>query len=449
MFSRLAGKSMVLGITGGIAAYKAAELCRLLVKAGVRVRVVMTAAATQFIAPLTLQTLSGAPVGLELLDADAEARISHIRLGDEADAIVIAPASADSIARFAAGMANDLLTAVVLASQVPVLLAPAMNVNMWQNPITQQNLGRLLGTGRFRTVGPDSGELACGWVGAGRLIEPPEIVEACERMLTPQDLVGRRIVVTAGPTLEPVDDVRSLANRSSGKMGFAVAVGAARRGAEVTLIAGPVALSTPTGGGIRRVDVETAEEMRAALADAVPEADAVVMAAAVSDFRPATRARGKLSRRAKPEATPGSIPLVANADLLAELGRNRRGGRPLLVGFAAEVGMTPESLVLRAREKLVEKGCDLVVANDVGASGIGFGSDDNAVTLVFPSGVTEAVARAPKLEIANVVLDRVVARLPRAVGSVPLPRRRVPGVRPAAARRATAVGPTGSRGRRG
>jgi phosphopantothenoylcysteine decarboxylase/phosphopantothenate--cysteine ligase len=219
--SGLVGKTVVLGVTGGIAAYKAAELCRLLIKAGVTVRVVMTEAATRFIAPLTLQTLSGAPVARDLFDLDEEARIGHIRLGDEADLIVVAPATADVIARFAAGMADDLLAAVVLASRVPVLLAPAMNVNMWQNPITQQNLSRLVGSGRFRTAGPDAGELACGWVGDGRLMEPTEIVEAAARVLALQDLTGRKVVVTAGPTFEPIDDVRFIGNRSSGKMGFA------------------------------------------------------------------------------------------------------------------------------------------------------------------------------------------------------------------------------------
>jgi phosphopantothenoylcysteine decarboxylase/phosphopantothenate--cysteine ligase len=460
MAHELAGKSVVLGVTGGIAAYKAAELCRLLIQAGARVRVVMTPAATRFIGALTLQTLSGAPVGLELLDSDEEARIGHIRIGDEADVIVVAPASADSIARMAAGMADDLLTAVILASRVPVLLAPAMNVNMWQNPLTQLNLGRLLGTRRFTTVGPDSGELACGWVGAGRLIEPAEILEGVERLLRPQDLEGRRLVVTAGPTFEPIDDVRFIGNRSSGKMGFAVAAAAAARGAEVTLIAGPVALPKPVGAGIVRRDVETTEQMRLALAEAVPGADAVIMAAAVADFRPAARAAGKLSRRARgqpgatpagstgagpsglatgagvpatPSATPAGmvIDLLANPDLLAELGRARRGGRPLLVGFAAEMGGAPGAMVARAREKLVEKGCDLVVANDVGVPGIGFGSDDNAVTLVYPRGArgapgdgVETLGRAPKAAIAHAILDRLVLRLPVRGDAAALPARR-------------------------
>jgi phosphopantothenoylcysteine decarboxylase/phosphopantothenate--cysteine ligase len=494
MAHELAGKSVVLGVTGGIAAYKAAELCRLLIRAGARVRVVMTPAATRFIGALTLQTLSGAPVGLELLDGDEEARIGHIRIGDEADVIVVAPASADAIARMAAGMADDLLTAVILASRVPVLLAPAMNVNMWQNPLTQLNLGRLLGTRRFTTVGPDSGELACGWVGAGRLIEPAEILEGIERLLRPQDLAGRRVVVTAGPTFEPIDDVRFIGNRSSGKMGFAVAAAAAARGAEVTLIAGPVALPKPVGAGIVRRDVETTEQMRLALAEAVPGADVVIMAAAVADFRPAARAAGKLSRRGRGQAgatpagstgagaggqtttgagagapaapaTPGTtatpsgmvMDLLANPDLLAELGRARRGGRPLLVGFAAELGGGPDAMIARAREKLVEKGCDLVVANDVGVPGIGFGSDDNAVTLVYPRGArgapesgVETLARAPKAAIAHAILDRLVLRLPGRGDAAAVPARRASRARTGAPpARPPTFGPARARRRRG
>jgi len=448
----LKNKNVVLGITGGIAAYKGAELCRLLVKAGARVRVVMTAAAQKFIGPLTLQTLSGSPVSDDLFDADAEARIGHIQLGDQADLIVVAPATADSIARFAAGRADDLLAAVVLASRAPVLLAPAMNVNMWGNPLVQQNLGRLVALGRFRTVGPDAGELACGWVGEGRLIEPTEIVAAAARMLTAQDLAGRKVVVTAGPTFEAIDDVRFLGNRSSGKMGFALAEAAARRGAEVTLIAGPVALPTPSGGGLTRLDVESAEEMRARLVAIAGQADVVVMAAAVADFRPATRAKGKLSRRgraAELEREAGgasvSLPLVPNPDLLAELGATRPTGRAFLVGFAAEVGGDPNARRARATQKLREKGCDVIVLNDIGQPGIGFGSDDNAVTLLFADGASDDVPRAPKVAIAETIWDRLVPRLrdvDRPLARAGSPRRATV-VRPAIALRAH------GRGRRG
>jgi phosphopantothenoylcysteine decarboxylase/phosphopantothenate--cysteine ligase len=447
--SGLKGKTIVLGITGGIAAYKAAEVCRLLVKAGATVRVVMTAAAARFITPLTMQTLSAGPVALDLFDTDEEARIGHIRLGDEADLIVVAPATADAIARFAAGSAGDLLAAIILASRAPVVLAPAMNVNMWKNPITQQNLGRLLGFSRFTAVGPDAGDLACGWVGEGRLIEPAEIVAAVARVLAPQDLAGRRIVVTAGPTFEPIDDVRFLGNRSSGKMGFAIAEAAARRGATVTLIAGPVALAMPPGGGISRKNVETAAEMRAALLATLPQADVVVMAAAVADFRPAARVAGKLSRRAlagvgSPASARDaasallSLSLTANPDILAEVSRERRGGRPWVVGFSAEIAADARDLVARAAKKLSEKNCDVMIANDVGTAAIGFDSDDNAVTLVFSDGTSESLARAPKPEIAELIWDRLVHRLPHDARPVPgaragepRPPRRGTGVRPA------------------
>lgn len=408
----LSGRRVILGVTGGIAAYKAAELCRLLTKAGAEVRVILTDAATQFITPLTMQTLSGHPVGRELFDLTEESQIGHIRLADEADLIVVAPATADAIARFAAGMANDLLAAVVLASHAPVLLAPAMNVNMWQNPITQSNLARLLGSdgdGRFATVGPDRGPLACGWVGQGRLIEPAEILLAVEQQLTRKgDLAGRHVVVTAGPTREPIDDVRFLGNRSSGKMGFAIAAAAAARGAQVTLIAGPVALPTPNGVA-SRIDVETAEQMGRALTVA-SAADVVVMTAAVGDFHPSVPVAGKLSRRALTDGQPLTLALAPNPDLLAELGRSRRGGRPVLVGFAAEAG-GGAGLVARAREKLAEKRCDLVVANDISAAGIGFGADENEVTLVFADGRVGTLPRASKLAIAHEIWDHLLRTL--------------------------------------
>jgi phosphopantothenoylcysteine decarboxylase / phosphopantothenate---cysteine ligase len=419
----LHGRRVVLGVTGGIAAYKAAELCRLLTKAGAEVRVILTEAATQFITPLTMQTLSGHPVGRELFDLTEESQIGHIRLADEADLIIVAPATADAIARLAAGMANDLLAAVVLASRAPVLLAPAMNVNMWQNPITQSNLARLLGGqgssdagGRFATVGPDRGPLACGWVGQGRLIEPAEILLAAEQQVVKpaggasraRDLAGRQVIVTAGPTREPIDDVRFLGNRSSGKMGFAIAEAAAARGARVTLIAGPVGLPTPNDVA-SRIDVETAEQMGRALAGA-SAADVVVMTAAVADFRPSAPVAGKLSRRALADGQPLTLALAPNPDLLAELGRNRRGPRPLLVGFAAEAG-GGAGLIARAREKLAEKRCDLVVANDIGAAGIGFGADENEVTLVFADGRLVPLPRASKLAIAHEIWDHLVRAL--------------------------------------
>jgi len=407
----LAGKRIVLGVTGGIAAYKAAELCRLFVKAGATVRVVMTEAATRFIAPLTLQTLSGAPVALDLFDAAQEAEIGHIRLADEADLLVVAPATADFIARMAAGMADDLLAAVVLATRAPVLLAPAMNVNMWTNPVTQANLTGLLRNGRVATVGPDRGELACGWIGAGRLIEPADIVAEAARLLAGAapgggDLAGRRVVVTAGATREPIDGVRFLGNRSSGKMGAAMAEAAVARGADVTLVAGPEAPAVP---GARRIDFETAADLQRVLADLAPRADIVVMAAAVADFRPPSPVAGKLSRR-----TAGSeiaLTLEAVPDLLAGLARARRGARPYLLGFAAET-VGGDALAERAAAKLREKRCDAIVANDVSARGIGFGADDNQVTLLFGDGARHEIARAPKRAVADSLWNLLAGRLP-------------------------------------
>jgi phosphopantothenoylcysteine decarboxylase/phosphopantothenate--cysteine ligase len=413
----LGATRIVLGVTGGIAAYKAAELCRLFVKAGATVRVVMTEAATRFIAPLTLQTLSGAPVALDLFDAAQEAEIGHIRLADEADLLVIAPATADFIARMAAGMADDLLAAVVLATRAPVLLAPAMNVNMWTNPVTQTNLTGLVQNGRVTTVGPDRGELACGWIGAGRLIEPSEIVAAAAQLVVAKGaapangaLAGRRVVVTAGATREPVDGVRFLGNRSSGKMGAAMAEAAVARGADVTLVAGP---DTPAVAGARRVDFETAADLERALGDLASRADVVVMAAAVADFRPRAPVAGKLSRRTA--GAEVSLVLEAVPDLLAGLGRARRGARPYLVGFAAET-VAGDALAERAAAKLREKRCDAIVANDVSARGIGFGADENEVTLLFADGARQAIARAPKRAIADSLWNALIARLPAAGG---------------------------------
>lgn len=402
----LAGRRVVLGITGGIAAYKTAELTRLLTKAGASVQVVMTDAATRFITPLTLQTLSGAPVARDLFDPTSEAEIGHIRIADEADLVAIVPATADAIARMAAGMANDLLTAVVLATRAPVLLAPAMSMKVWQHPLVQANLGRLIGTGRVHTVGPDLSELACGWIGEGRLIESTEILaEAVHLLAGTRDLDGVRVVVTAGPTREPVDEVRFLGNRSSGKMGAHIAEVAAGRGAEVTLVGGP---GTPAVSRVRRIDIETAEELEQALADYAPGADVVVMAAAVADFRPRTRFSGKLSRR-----NPGgelALALVPVPDLLAGLAKARRGARPLLVGFAAETGRG-DALVGRALAKLREKGCDAIVANDVSAAGVGFDADDNEVTVLFADGTQVAIPRAPKRTIADRLWTLLAPRL--------------------------------------
>ncbi len=452
----LAGKTVVLGVTGGIAAYKAAELCRLLVRAGAQVRVVMTEAACRFITPLTMQALSGHEVAVDLFATVPEGGIGHIELASRADIIIIAPATADAIARFAAGMADDLLAAVVLATKVPVLLAPAMNTNMWESPITQDNLARLgsMGNGRVTYVGPDAGDLACGWVGAGRMVNPEDILAAALARLGPglasrdgedglspaepkrgrewepsqgshasvvETLSGQHIVVTAGPTWEAVDDVRFLGNRSSGKMGFALAEAAGRAGARVTLIAGPVALATPDAIA-RRIDVESALEMRQALQKAAARADVVVMAAAVADFRPGVRVLGKLSRREGKQASPKAakaIPLVANPDLLAELGHARKGSHPYLIGFAAEVGVSGQALIDRARVKLAEKGCDVIVANEVGRPGIGFGADENAVTLVFGGSRAVELPPARKDLLARAIWDKIAQEFVASAGKIP------------------------------
>lgn len=418
MIGALANKTVVLAVTGGIAAYKSAELVRLLIKAGARVRVIMSRAACEFITPLTMRTLSGHDVAIDLFAPVAGDGIGHIELATLADILVVAPATANVIARMAAGMADDLVTAVLLATRAPILLAPAMNTHMWENTLTQENLARLAKVPRVRLAGPQAGDLACGWVGTGRMSEPEEIVTAAEAWLSdtpapvllPGTLANKHVVVTAGPTWEAVDDVRFLGNRSSGKMGFAMAACAAELGAQVTLIAGPVALPTPPRVNAR-VDVESALEMREALHRVVTSADVVVMAAAVADFRPGIRVLGKLSRRDEKKTsrkTSRTIPLVPNPDLLAELGHSRALGGPFLVGFAAEVGTTQSSLIARAERKLREKGCDMVVANEVGSSSIGFGSDLNAVTLVFADGRVVDLPAARKEIIAQGVWDCII-----------------------------------------
>ncbi|HEY0634448.1 MAG TPA: bifunctional phosphopantothenoylcysteine decarboxylase/phosphopantothenate--cysteine ligase CoaBC [Gammaproteobacteria bacterium] len=369
----LADKRILLGISGGIAAYKSAELVRLLRRAGAEVRVVMTEAAGQFITPMTLQALSGQPVRQALFDPAHEAAMGHIELARWAEQVVIAPASADIIARLAAGMADDLLTTLCLATTAPILLAPAMNHRMWLAPVTQENVQRLQGRG-VRFVGPASGEQACGESGPGRMVEPAEIVAALGGALPSGPLRGVRVTVTAGPTREPLDPVRFISNRSSGKMGFAVAAAAAAAGARVRRVAGPVALPTPPG--VTRVDVESAEQMLAvALAD---PGEIFVACAAVADYRPAYLAPEKL-KKSKDSLT---LELSRNEDIVATVAA--LPGRPLTVGFAAET----EKLEEHARDKLARKRLDLVAANWVGdqAQGSGFDSDENALELYWPGG---------------------------------------------------------------
>lgn len=387
---------VLLGVTGGIAAYKACELVRGLRMRGHEVRVVATPNALRFVSSLTLQTLSGQAVRSELFSLNEESEISHIELADWAEVSVVAPASAGFLARIAHGMADDLLATICLAARAPLIVAPAMNVNMYRHPATQANLD-LLGKRGVVIVGPDTGELACGWEGEGRLVEIEKVLGAIEQQLAPGTYRDEVVLVTAGPTVEAVDPVRVLTNRSSGKMGFALAEAAARRGAEVILVAGPVALATPYG--VERIDVESAEQMREAALQALDRATIVIMAAAVADYRVATRASQKIKRHQREALT---LELVRNPDILAEL--VEREGRRLVVGFAAET----ERVLENARDKLARKGCDLMIANDVSRSDTGFDVDRNEVWILGPGHEdVEPVPAASKREVAERILDRI------------------------------------------
>jgi phosphopantothenoylcysteine decarboxylase/phosphopantothenate--cysteine ligase len=383
----LADRRVVLGVTGGIACYKACEVVRLLVQAGAQVRVVMTAGAQQFVTPLTLQTLSGHPVATDTFDLGQESEIGHIRLADEADVVLVAPATANALAKMAHGIADDLLGTVLLATRAPVVVAPAMNVNMWEHPATRDNMERLRARG-VHVVGPASGMLACGWDGAGRLAEPAEIVEAVRVALTPQDLAGEHVLVSAGPTREAIDPVRYLSNHSSGKMGFAIARVARRRGAAVTLVAGPTALTPPPG--VTCVRVESAREMAEALDAAWARATVLVMAAAVADYTVAKPA----SQKMKKADAALTLPLARTRDILTSLAA--RKGRRIVVGFAAET----QNLAAEAQRKLRTKNLDLIVANDVTVPGAGFGSDTNVVRLFDASGADVALPVLAKEDVA-------------------------------------------------
>lgn len=393
----LAGRQVLLGVTGGIAAYKAAELVRRLGDAGAVVRVVMTENAARFVTPLTFQALSGHPVRLSLWDEGAEAAMGHIELARWAEDILVAPASADFLARLAHGLANDLLTTLCLASAAPVHVAPAMNQQMWANPATQANLV-LLRTRGVRIFGPAAGAQACGDVGSGRLLEPDELVAALAASGQPGRLSGRRVVISAGPTYEDIDPVRFLGNRSSGRMGFAVATAAAEAGAQVTLVAGPVHLPTPTG--VQRVDVRSARQMHAAVLAEAEAADVYVAAAAVGDFRPLEVAAHKIKKRGDGGMT---LELTQNPDILADVAALPQ--RPLLVGFAAET----ENVEAYARAKLERKRLDLIAANQVGG-GLGFEAEDNCLTLISADDITH-LPTASKRELARQLIEVVAQRL--------------------------------------
>jgi phosphopantothenoylcysteine decarboxylase/phosphopantothenate--cysteine ligase len=388
---------VVLGVTGGVAAYKACEVLRELQRRGVDVRVVMTAAATRFVTPMTFEALSGHPVLHDQWAPGAGGGIRHVSLADEADLLLVAPATANVLGKLARGIADDALSTLHLATRAPVVVAPAMNVNMLAHPAVQENLAILRGRG-VRVVEPGEGYLACGWLGRGRLAEPLEIVEAAVAALQRRrDLEGETVLVTAGPTVEDIDPVRFVSNRSSGKMGYRLAEAARDRGARVALVSGPVSLSPP--GGVEVVPVRSAEEMQRAVAERVGPATVVIAAAAVSDYRPARASTSKL----KKGKGPLTLDLVRTPDILEGLGRAKAGR--ILVGFAAETG----DILENARKKLEAKNLDLVVANDVTRPGAGFGGDTNAVVLVRRDGSRADVPLASKREVAERILDEVRA----------------------------------------
>lgn len=400
----LQGKNVLLGVSGGIAAYKAAEIVRLLVKAGAVVNVVMTRNATEFITPLTLQTLSGNPVLTDTFDLASGAEIKHVSLADEADIVILAPATANLMAKAAYGMADDLLTTLLLVNRAPVILAPAMNVSMWAHPVVQENLVRLQTTLGYEVVEPVEGLLACGYEGQGKLAEPQSIVEAAARTLQPPEMAGRHVLITAGPTREHIDPVRFLSNPSTGKMGMALARAAVERGAQVTLVLGPTDEPVPAGCGTV-VRVETADDMLAACRDVYDTADVLIASAAVADYKP----QAKEAHKVKKTSDTRDLHLVRTPDILQTLSQDK--GNRILVGFAAET----RDLLQHARGKLERKSCDIIVANDVTEPGSGFGTSTNRVLLVTADRVEE-VPLLQKIDVARRIVSRVVELLPEKRG---------------------------------
>lgn len=394
----LKGKQIVLGVTGGIAAYKAVELLRLLTRAGADVHVIMTRSSQEFVAALTFQTLSANPVHTELFNLIAEREIGHIALADRADLFVVAPATANFVGKVASGIADDMLTTTVMATKAPVLIAPAMNVNMYTNPLYRDNEKKLRDHG-YLFVPPESGALACGWEGEGKLAAPESIFEAALSALSPKDLRGHSIMITAGPTREEIDPVRFISNHSSGKMGYALAKAAQRRGARVILVSGPVSLPAPFG--VERVCVESAHEMQAVVMERVGECTAIIKAAAVADYCPRERSGEKIKKKSEEL----SLELVKTPDILAGLGRLEK--RPLLVGFAAETANLDEF----AGRKLKEKNADIIVANDVSQTDAGFNVDTNRARLLFRDGRTLEYPLMSKDDLATVILDHMSAEL--------------------------------------
>jgi phosphopantothenoylcysteine decarboxylase/phosphopantothenate--cysteine ligase len=386
-------KTIVLGITGGIAAYKAADIASKLTQAGTRVEVVMTESATKFITPLTLRNITHRPVVTDMFELASEYSIEHVALAEAVDVVLIAPATANTISKLAAGIADNMLGCIVLATKAPVIVAPAMNDIMYQNSVTQENLAKLKARG-FTIIEPEYGRLASGKMGKGRLPETGKIIDVIERVLgQKKDLAGKRIVVTAGGTREPIDPVRHIGNRSSGKMGYALAEAARDRGAEVTLITAPASLPEPAG--IKVIKVKTAAEMKEAVVGAVKKADALLMAAAVADYQPEVIARSKIKKEVAQNLT---LKLVKTPDILSEV-----KGKFIKVGFAAE----SENLVANAKKKLKAKQLDLIVANDITQADSGFDVDTNRVILIDKKGKTEELPLMSKREVAEKILDRV------------------------------------------
>ena len=393
----LAGKCVVLGVTGGIAAYKACELTSRLRKAGAQVYVIMTKNACQFVAPLTFETLSNHPVATDTFARPETWEVEHVALAKRADVFVIAPATANILAKMACGLADDMLSTTVLATRAPVLVAPAMNTGMWDNPATQENVERLQQRG-VHFIGPEGGFLACGDTGAGRMSEPKDIFDAIEKLLAmQQDLAGLSVLVTAGPTQERLDPVRFITNRSSGKMGYAIAAAAAARGASVTLVTGPTSLPIPQG--VNAVRILSTQELYDQMLALCPKMDVVIQAAAPADFTPETMADQKIKKQGN---EPLVIRLTQTPDVAAAVGKTKKEGQTL-VGFAAETN----DVLQNAQKKLAKKNLDLIVANDVTAPGAGFDVDTNIVTFVTQDGL-EKLPKMKKAEVADALLDRIL-----------------------------------------
>ena len=401
MTRALHNKEIVLGVSGGIAAYKAIELLRLIARAGGAVRVIMTRNAQWFVGPMTFEALSGRPVLSDLFErSGGDAAIRHIDWAQAADAVVLAPATGNLIGKFANGIADDALTTLLMAVTCPVLVCPAMNTHMYESRPVQRNIERLRSDGHL-IVAPGSGEMACGTVGPGRLAEPPDILDALETALTPRDFIGKRILVTAGPTREHLDPVRFLSNPSTGKMGYAVAKAAARRGGEATLVSGPVKLTAPAG--VRTIRVTSALEMAEAVFDRMAETDIVIKTAAVADYRPRDRADRKVKK--EDHDAHKQVAFEKNPDILEILGE--RKDRQILIGFAAET----ENLAAHAVEKMARKNLDMIVGNIVGGADAGFGSDTNRATFFYRNGDSESPPLMEKSDLAHLLLDRIKERL--------------------------------------